>query len=80
MTSKVVGQCKVDLKVGPRDQQLSGTVIIMDIPSKHPLLGRDILTDMSITFDKLLKQSSVKATSLEQSAIEEIVITCLKKD
>ena len=68
---KVVGQCKVDLKVG--DQQLSGTIIIVDIPSKHPLLGRDILTDMGITFDKLLKQSSVKAISLEQSTIEEIV-------
>ena len=37
------------------------------------MLGRDILTDMSITFDKLLKQSLVKAISLEQSAIEEVV-------
>ena len=50
---KVVGQCKVDLKVG--DQQLYGTIIIVDILSKQPLLGRDILTDMGITFDKLLK-------------------------
>ena len=35
---KVVGQCSVKLRVGAR--HLTGVFIIVDIPSKHPLLGR----------------------------------------
>lgn len=68
---KVVGQCNADLKVG--EQQLTGIFIIVDIPSKHPLLGRDILSEMGITFDTLLKQGSVKAVSVQQTGVEEIV-------
>ena len=78
---KVVGQCNAELKVG--EHQLTGIFIIVDIPSKHPLLGRDILTEIGITFDTLLKQGSVKALSVQQTNVEEIVaeyIDLFKKD
>ena len=42
---KVVGQCSADLQIGERD--LTGTFIIVDILSKHPL------TEMGITLDAL---------------------------
>ena len=34
---RVVGQCKANLQIGR--QHLTGTFIITNIPSKHPLLG-----------------------------------------
>ena len=68
---KVVGQCNADLKVG--EHHIIGTFIIVDIPSKHPLLDRDILTEIGITFDMLLKQGSMKAIAAQHTGVEEMV-------
>jgi len=73
---KVVGQCSADLKIG--GCQLTGTFIIVDIPSKHPLLGRDLLTEMGITMDMLLKQDSVKAAEMQQICAEKKIMTGYK--
>ena len=61
---KIVGQCKANLQIGK--QHLTGTFIIVDIPSKHPLLGRDRLTKMGITMDTVLNQELVKTLAVQQ--------------
>jgi len=70
---KVVGQCSANLKIG--GHQLTGAFIIVDIPSKHPLLGRDLLTEMGITMDMLLNQDSVKAVEVQQICAEKEIMT-----
>ena len=70
---KVVGQCSANLQIG--EHGLTGVFIIVDIPSKHPLLGRDLLTEMGITCETLLKPGSVKAVTAQQTCIEEEIVT-----
>ena len=68
---KVVGS--VQCQVGAH--RLTGSIIIVDIPSKYPLLGRDLLTEMDITLDMLLKQDSVKAIAMKQTGVEKEIVT-----
>ena len=70
---KVVGQCKANLQTGK--QHLTGTFIIVDIPSKHPLLGRDLLTEMDITMDTVLNQDSLETFAVQQTWGEDDTVT-----
>ena len=68
-----MGQCSANLQIA--EHGLTGVFIIVDIPSKHPLLGRDLLTEMGITCDTLLKPGSVKAVMAQQTCVEEEIVT-----
>ena len=70
---KVVGQCKANLQIGK--QHLTGTFIIVDIPSKHPLLGRDLLTEMGITMDTVLNQEPLETLAVQQTWREDDIFT-----
>ena len=75
-----MGGCSAKLQVGAH--RLTGAFIIVDIPSKHPLLGRDLLTKIGITLDMLLKQDSVKPIALKQTYVEEeqSILICSKSN
>ena len=70
---KVVGQCKANLQIGK--QHLTGTFIIVDIPSKHPLLGRDLLTEMGITMDTVLNQEPLETFAVQQTWGADDIVT-----
>ena len=69
---KVVGECSPKLQIG--DHKLVGIFIIVDIPNKHLLLGKDLLTEIGITLDALLKHDSVKAIGVQQTGTEEEMV------
>ena len=70
---KVVDQCKANLQIGK--QHLTGTFIIVDIPSKHPLLGRDLLTEMGITMDTVLNQEPLETFVVQQAWGADDIVT-----
>ena len=47
-------------------QHLTGTFIVVDILSKHPLLGRDLFTEMGITMDTMLNQEPLETLAVQQ--------------
>ena len=68
-----MGECSAKLQIG--DHKLVGIFIIVDIPNNHPLLGRDLLTEIGITLDALLKHDSVKAIGVQQTGTEDETVT-----
>ena len=70
---KAVGQCKANLQIGK--QHLTGTFIIVDILSKYPLLGRDLLTEMGITMDTALNQEALETFAVQQTWGADDIVT-----
>ena len=70
---KVVGQCKANVQIGK--QHLTETLIIVDILSKHPLPGRDLLMEMGITMDTVLNQEPLETFAVRQTWGEDDIVT-----